>query len=335
MIRMPGLFATKTMVGVEIDDGEIRGVELEKHQGRLSLGSWGSYPLPDNAVKEGVILQPEKVGGALEELWRQEGFRQREIITGVSNQGVLVRFASFPQVPPEKLDGMIRFQAQDHLPVPLPSVILDYSILGKENRQEESLLEVLLVAGRRDMLDGFVQSLRLARLEPREIEVLPLALLRFLQKEDREKVVAIVDIANGVSNVVIAEAGNPRLARIIPTGLQEAEELVAAGWELENLPKHLPSDSPEANSDGILINNLRTTIGFYQSQGDSPSPEKILLSGKGALIPGLPEHLHSQLGIPVSIINPLERLGIDNHRMNSFSVKYALSMSLACRGWED
>ncbi|HHX50489.1 MAG TPA: pilus assembly protein PilM [Clostridia bacterium] len=117
---MPGLFATKTMVGVEIDDGEIRGVELEKHQGRLSLGSWGSYPLPDNAVKEGVILQPEKVGGALEELWRQEGFKQREIITGVSNQGVLVRFASFPQVPPEKLDGVIRFQAQDHLPVPLP-----------------------------------------------------------------------------------------------------------------------------------------------------------------------------------------------------------------------
>ncbi|HHW06220.1 MAG TPA: pilus assembly protein PilM [Clostridia bacterium] len=326
---MAALWGKSGIVGLEFDEGAIRGVEIVKKGSVLSVTAYAQVAVGEDAIKEGVILDEGAVAAALEELWAKGTFRSREVVTGVSNQGVIIRFARFPKVTPNRLDSLIRFQAQEHLPVPLDTVYLDYDVIGTRSDGEREMLEILLVAGRKEMVQGFLQVLTMARLRPKEIEVLPLTLLRFLKKEDASRqVVAAIDIARGVSNMVIADAGKPRLARMMATGMAAAELLAAAREE--------DTGASEVNLHREqFANSIQATIGFYQSHKDARPVEKIFLSGIGSQVTGLAERLESMLRLPVKQVRPAEVLGLKlGGGPHEDFVKFGLAAGLACRGWE-
>lgn len=323
------LFAKQRTVGLEFDEGTIRGVEIITKGGHSTVSSFAQVPLPETAVRDGLIFDQKEVITALEQLWLKGKFRTREVVTGVSNQGVIIRFAQFPKVTPNRLDSMVRFQAQEHLPVPLDSIVLDYDVIGTKSDGEREMLEILLVAGQRAMLDGFLQVLNGARLRPKEIEVIPLTLLRFLKKEQTHQVVAIIDIANGLSNMVIADALKPRLARMMPSGLRSAEKLVAATREEAS---GFDADSDEHRQ---FVSSIQATIGFYQSHKEARPVEKILLSGKGSQVKGLAAGLEHILRLPCSVVKPLECLKLRINGIQAADLtEYSVAAGLACRSWE-
>lgn len=326
---MVKLLGNSRVVGLEFDEGAIRGVEIIKKGTALAVSAYAQVAVGEDAFKEGMIIDPGAVAAALEELWAQGRFRSREVVTGVSNQGIIIRFATFPKVTPNRLDSLVRFQAQEHLPVPLDTVYLDYDVIGTRTDGEREMLEVLLVAGRKEMVQSFLQVLTGARLKPKEIEVLPLTLLRFLKNEEAQQIVAAIDIARGISNMVIADAGKPRLARMMATGMAAAEMLVAATRE---------EDTGEFEDDlhrEQLANNIQATIGFYQSHKEARPVEKILLSGIGSQVAGLAEILESRLRLPVKKVNPAKILGLKlSGGHGKDFVNYGLAAGLACRVWE-
>ncbi|NLL18952.1 MAG: type IV pilus assembly protein PilM [Clostridia bacterium] len=324
-----GLFGNGRVVGLEFDEGAIRGVEITKKGTVLTVSAYSQVAVAKEAIREGLLFDQGAIVEALEELWVKGKFRSKEIVIGVSNQGVIIRFALFPKVTPNRLDNLVRLQAQEHLPVPMDTVFLDYDVIGTKSDGEREMLEVLLVAGRKEMLESFLQVLTAARLKPKEIEVLPLTLLRFLKKGDAEKVVAVIDIAQGLSNMVIADSMKPRMARMMPTGMDAAERLVAATRE-EGIGVMEDSFDNE-----LLANNIQATIGFYQSHKEARPVEKILLSGIGSQVAGLAESLESRLHLPVKQINPVEYLELKlNSGPGMDFIKYGLAACLACRGWE-
>lgn len=326
---MVHLFGNSRVVGLEFDAGVIRGVEMAKKGTVLTVLSYAQVAVSQHAIKEGMIIDQAAVVFALEELWSQGKFRSRDVVIGVSNQGVIIRFALFPKVTPNRLNSLIRFQAQEHLPLPLDTVYLDYDVIGVKSSGEREMLEVLLVAGRKEMINAFVQVLTSARLRPKEIEVLPLTLLRFLNREGAQQVVAIIDVARGISNMVIADARKPRLARMMPTGMTAAEMLVAANHE-EGTGE--PGDSLQRER---LVVNIQATIGFYQSHKEARPVEKILLSGIGSQVVGLAESLERRMRLPVKKVSPAEALGLKlSGPPGKGFTEFGLAASLACRGWE-
>jgi type IV pilus assembly protein PilM len=47
--------------------------------------------MPMGAVVDGEIVDPAAVSTAIRELWRLPGIKGRDVVTGVSNQKVVVR----------------------------------------------------------------------------------------------------------------------------------------------------------------------------------------------------------------------------------------------------
>lgn len=229
------IFARKNVVGLEINDREIKAGELKEKSMDINLVNIGRKELPPGAVKEGIVVKPQEVGQSLKELWKEENFRGKDVVIGVANQGVLVRFASFPRVDGKKLDNMVRYQAGDYMPVSLEddSVVFDYSVIGEKTEGDSTMCEVLLVAGKKDMINDFIEALYYADLNPREVEVLPLSLLRLVDLSNSSKVLAIVDLSYNISNLLIAENKKPRLARMMPTPLDEELEEEEEGEEKE------------------------------------------------------------------------------------------------------
>ncbi|MFZ5644796.1 MAG: type IV pilus assembly protein PilM [Bacillota bacterium] len=352
-------------MGLELDSGEARAVELTGNPTAPSLAALGRVPLPPGAVSEGMVLQPGAVAGALEKLWSQAGIVSREVILGVFNQAVLVRIANFPAVPADKVVQMVRYQAQEHIPVPLSTVVLDHAVIGKAPGESENTLEVLLVAARRDMLQSFLSTLEAARMKALDIDVSPLALIRNLPPQAARGTVAVLDIALGLSNFLIVSRNAPRLVRLLPTGVQKAAEqlgctaddlIPAAGngnlppfpdlidEAAATLTEEIPAgedhsqgwlDGALAAWAGSLEGEVRSSIGYYLGQPGASPVDGLLLSGRGARLEGLSHYLQRRLKIPVDIMKPMWEI---NHREDPTRFPseqdFSVSVGLSRRGLE-
>jgi type IV pilus assembly protein PilM len=119
----------KKIAGLEISPDKIRVVELAQGSPKPRLLNVGSIDLPEGAVKDGFIKKPDEVSNSLKKLWKEAGINTKDVLLGLNNQYVLVRVANMPKTNPEHVDRSILFQAQDHLPVPLSTVELDYLVI--------------------------------------------------------------------------------------------------------------------------------------------------------------------------------------------------------------
>jgi len=338
-----GSGSRKRAIGLEIDTGVARAVEFTGKASAPNLSGLGSIKLPEEAVKEGLIIEPELVGEALLKLWQKAGFKEREVILGISNQAVLVRHMTVPKVSPDKLNNLIRFQAQEYLPIPLESVILDYLILGdvvSSSEEDKNKLEVLLIAARKDMLDKFLATLKIARLEPFDIDVSSLSLINLLPQKAADITVAIVNVANGLNSILVASGDKPRLARL---GLVKISDLAESlGYALDEINlTHIAGDNSSSEVLTRWINQLafelRSSLTYYQDQPGTSIIEGLLLCGRGALIPGISEQLEENIELPVRFFNPLEAFTPARKRLletDFEAIEYIISAGLGIRGLE-
>ncbi|HAP32544.1 MAG TPA: hypothetical protein DCQ14_05775 [Firmicutes bacterium] len=335
------LFAAGNIVSaLDLDHGELRAVELRSSKSGLELLTWGRTPLPAEALSNGRILQPHVVAGSLERLWKENKFKSREVIVGVSSQDVLVRFASFPRIPLEKIRSMVRFQTRDYLPISLDDAIMDLSIIGPAAEAKEHMQEVLLVATPRIMIQNILETVAQAGLKPRDINVASLSLLQLLpiSINSNDGVVAFLDLANGSSNIFVATAaGIPRLARRLFTGLQYAAELMRCSLPVVLQEAGAATDSahPAPYNEWVdsLVKDVRSSISYYQAQAGAAPVERLILSGRGARLAGIACLLEDIFGIPVSTVAPLQLINSikrDRGALEKEAVDYAVSIALAC-----
>jgi type IV pilus assembly protein PilM len=135
---------------------------------------------------------------------------------GIANRRVVVRVIDLPAMSGEDLDGAIRLQAQDHIPIPLAEAVMDYEVLEQvDSPGGHKLQRVLVVAAERASVDPLLQAVQTARLEPLTLELNAYPLVRALG-DGSSQAEAIVDIGAGVTTVVIHLGGRIRFTRILP-----------------------------------------------------------------------------------------------------------------------
>jgi type IV pilus assembly protein PilM len=318
-----GIFGGKSVAGVEINAFEIRLVELAGSRNAVKLLNAGSKALPEGAVKEGRVLTPEAVSRALVQLWEELRIKTRQVILGVSNQDILVRFALFPKVPQNKLDNLVRFQAQEYLPISINDVELDYMVTGEEKTEDAEQYRILLVAGRKNMINDFMLAFEAADLKILDIDISTLALARLVPAEAADGACMVVNLGAEQINILILSASYPQLARTLTTGFPVAGGRIGQE-EIERIT-------------GVLAGEIRASIGYFQSQSRGPGIDRLYLCGCGGHVHGISTSLSELLDIQVAIIDPFEKV----NNITAAGIKkgggasdFSVSMSLALRGLE-
>jgi len=193
------------VVGLDIEAGTVAAVEVT-HNGSAKLGRTGIAPLPPGTMKDGEIVD----GGVLSETLKEffaELKLPREVRVGVANQRVVVRTLRLPNIESEsELESAIRFQAQDHIPMPLERAVLDFRVIARKVGEGGGQMDVVVAAARREMVDSLVDALRRAGLKPVGIDVAAFGMIRALDG-DIAGTSAGHEAAQGVA---AAEAGDPR-----------------------------------------------------------------------------------------------------------------------------
>jgi type IV pilus assembly protein PilM len=329
----------RTVVGLDIGSSGVRAAQIDLGRRRTpSVRAFAGAPLPDGAVRAGVVVDQDAVARVLRKLWREGRFSSRVVSFGIANEGVLVRQLDLDWMPPADFRKAIRYQVADILPVPVEEANLDYHVLeerdvpGEKPGETRRVVRILLVAAGREVVDGFVGAIRAAGLRPARADLRPFALIRLThrQLDAGAPAEAIVDIGADTVTVAVHSGGRPRLVRIMPgigggsitRALQdhygwspeEAERnkislgLPQAGRPLEHTAQDLI-----AKQVTTMAGEVRATLDYFRSAGNEPSEEplqlsRVLLTGNGSRLRGLTGRLASELGVRVEPLSPLDGL---------------------------
>jgi len=318
--------AGRTAVGLDIGTSGVRAAELAFGKGPATLQRFGQVALPQGAVRDGEVIDPQVVADAIKHLWSTAKFSSKSVVLGVANQKVIVRQVDLPWMQPDELRKSLPLQVQDFLPIPIEQAILDFHPISEIMAEGGNrMLRVLVVAAARDMVLTALESVKRAGLRATQVDLTPFAVLRALGRVDeiggapgsQAGTEALIDVGAKVTNIVIHENGNPRFVRILLMGGDNVTEAVserlgvpfdqAIGVKqqvgMSPVRGEAVSDHPAARvieaSAGSFVEEIRGSLDYYLAQPSSVPLQRIVLSGGGARLTGLGQRLAAATRLPV------------------------------------
>ena len=339
-------------IGLDIDRGALKAVQAARSAGAYTLRHVGYHRLPPGAIVEGEVADADLLAAEIKGFWSSHSFKGRSVVIGVANARVVVRLLDFPRMQEEDLRSAIIFEAQDHIPMSLEEAVLDYLVLGPQQKGS-ALDRILVVAAHRDMIGAYTSAVRAGGLKPAGIDVKALALTRSALPDTffDEGATLLIDVGTELTNLAITQGGNPTLARFIPSGLDrfveavsEAADLPAEQAEKEVLDARVglgsdplsslsgPEPSPtEEDFDPALVYDVRRgleeavqalaedlhrSIEYHHSQPGTRDVSQAFVSGEGALIPGIDDYLGELLGVATRRASPVEKLSANRSNVS-------------------
>ena len=335
----------RTVVGLDIGSSGVRATEIVLgRRDQATVRAYAAVPLPDGAVRAGLVADTDAVAAALRKLWKQGRFSSKDVTFGLANDGMLVRQLDLDWMPPADFRKAIRYQVAEVLPVQIDETNLDYHVLdvldvpadrpGDKPGETRRVVRILLVAAAREVVDGFVEAIRAAGLRPLRADLRPFALIRLATAEldPQAPAEAIIDIGADTVAATVHSGGRPRFVRIIP-GVGSAVITRALAERLNWSPEQaehakirlgLPVPGTPVTADTqeaqqviaqqvrALVSELRATLDYFRSAGkEGAEPlrlSRIVVTGNGSRLTGLTELLAAELGTPVERLDPFEVL---------------------------
>jgi type IV pilus assembly protein PilM len=171
---------SKSVVGLDIEAGSIAASEVQAN-GSVQVAKTGIVPLEPGVFREGEVSDAGALSEALKELFSKHKL-SKAVRLGVANQRVAVRALRMPLIEDDaELETALRFQAQDHIPMPLEHAVLEFQVIGRVAGSEgERHMDVVVVAARRDMIETLLAALREAGLRPVGIDLSAFGMIRAL-----------------------------------------------------------------------------------------------------------------------------------------------------------
>jgi len=310
----------KDIVGLDIEPGYIAAVQGAP--GRVAVAGAASASLPAGAVRDGEVVDVDAVSDVLREVFSAHRLPKR-VRLGVANQRIVMRTIDLPPIADAKqLASAVRFTAQDHIPMPLDQAVLEHQSLGSVETADGPRTRVVLVAARRDVINPLLEATRRAGLRPCGIDLSAFAMIRALHRSGSSGSVVYVNIG-GMTNLAVATGTTCVFTRVVAAGTESiASELAerrgltldhAEGWL-----RHVGLDAPVEDIEGEpaivteartlleegarrVADEVRTTIDFQSMREDSGPPERMVLTGPAAGIPGFCPQIGEAVGLPFDL----------------------------------
>lgn len=243
-IRAPKSPAAKkikngTVVGVNIGTDLIKAVEVTSKNGELTITAMGAVPTPPDSISNGVVMSVGALSEALKELWRTAGIKSKTVVSSVSGTGSLVvRVIEVPKMTDRELSDNMKVDADRYIPFPPTEVVMDFKALRElPTDPDNPNMDVLLAAAQREIIDLHIKAIQQARLDPRSIDVEPLAAARALQHGqsqadgndyvDYNDVSAIVNIGATGTEISVLRGDVLVFTRSVPGGGNSITQAIA------------------------------------------------------------------------------------------------------------
>jgi type IV pilus assembly protein PilM len=334
-----GLFGRKrSTIGLDIGSGFVKVVEVDHSGDQPEVVKVAMRPLMPDAIVEGEIMDYGLVSEAVRGLFQDLGLKSPDVVTAIGGHDVIIKKIEMERMKESDAREVIRWEAEQHVPFDIKSVELDFQILGDSG--QGPLMQVLLVAAKRELVENKVGLLQDAGVNPVIIDIDAFALHNAFQHnypDQQDGIIALVNVGHETTNVNILENGIPIVTRDIPFGsrriredlqrergltAEQAEDVLQARETVHELERFV-----ESSTDEVAVGIERASA-FLMTREDAASIGKIFLSGGGARIPGMADTLGRRMGVPTQLVNCFERTPVQPTAASDISIDEAAPMLL-------
>ncbi|MFP4163147.1 MAG: type IV pilus assembly protein PilM [Chitinispirillaceae bacterium] len=345
----------QSTVGLDIGNHSLKLVKLRHQKDGYFLEATGIKELPKGTIEGSEIKKKDVLTDAITHLVNQCDPSIVEVVLSMSGHGIISDKITFKIDPNENAEELILWEAGQRSPFDVDDITLDYKILRRFPDSNET--EVLLVAAKNQIMQGYIDLLYDAGLKPIIVDVDAFAITNCYALECSDLpdmgTVALLNVGHDLTNVTFIKDGIYHSTRDISTagqffnrtlqrnmGLSSEEALQAIkGKTTTDLDMNLLRQSVEYAAEE-LSSGIDLAFSYYKSSEKSDSIDKIVLSGGGAYIPSLVQFLENRHQTKVQISNPLSCVEYDqnlfgNIDVQSISALLTVAIGLALRKVEE
>ncbi len=340
-----------SFLGIDVGTSAVKLIELSENRGRIKVENYGQvktkafYKEPFRTFKKGTfLLSVEDISKAIAAIVREAGVKTKKVNFSIPDFSTFFTSFELPPMGKDELPEAIRFEARQHVPLPMSELTLDWSVI--EGRLNQTRLKLLVVAIPDRVVDQYKEVASEAGLNLSSLEAEVFSMTRSLSQSSQEGAVIMLDIGAQTTTINVVEQGTLKLSHSFD---------VSGNDFTQNISKSLQIDYKEAEyfkrkygikEEGkairkvllprldLITMEIQKIARRHQAEGNS-TIKKVLLGGGSALMPGLKSYLAEELEQEVDIIKPFSDLyypSILEDRLERLGPSFAVAVGLGKRG---
>ncbi|HSX17847.1 MAG TPA: type IV pilus assembly protein PilM [Candidatus Saccharimonadales bacterium] len=316
------------LFGLDIGHSSLKVMQLglgnAKDKKPTVVGYGTSYRYAVSSIQDGVIVDYKALSDAMHDLFdkRLVGIiSTRKVACTIPMSHSFSRPLKLPAMQEEDLDEAVHLEAEQYIPVAPDKLYIDYDVV----RRDEKNIELLVVATPKNIIESYMKFLESMALEPVALEPTMNATARIF---------GLADPGHGAPTVLVDFGANATDIAVFDKDLFVNSTVQGGSDTLINLiAKKLDISREEAyaikNQEGIgfsdqlreigtavkpildnLVREIQKITRYYDERiavGGRKITQVITIGG-GANMPGLSEYLSKELGMPVRLLDPWNRI---------------------------
>lgn len=190
---------------------------------------------PEGVVVDGMLQPTQEYADHLVNALGTNGIRTKRVIFTISSTRVASREVQIPNVKANKIEALVKTNANDYFPVDLTQYEIGHYLAG--GLTEEGKLRVMALAVPKALLDSYYQLAQMCGWEVECFDYSSNSLYQILRDEKTETVTMMIKIDENSTIVTVLSAGKVLLQRTVAYGVQDAiETMIASGAYAVNDP---------------------------------------------------------------------------------------------------
>ena len=190
---------------------------------------------PEGVVVDGMLQPTQEYADRMVNALGTNGIRTKKVIFTISSTRVASREVQIPNVKANKIEALVKTNANDYFPVDLTQYEIGHYLAG--GLTEDGKLRVMALAVPKALLNSYYQLAQMCGWEVECFDYSSNSLYQILRDEKSEKVTMMIKIDENNTIVTVLSAGKVLLQRTVAYGVQDAiETMIASGAYAVNDP---------------------------------------------------------------------------------------------------
>ena len=190
---------------------------------------------PEGIVVDGMLQPTQEYADHLVNALGTNGIRTKKVLFTISSTRVASREVQIPNVKANKIEALVKTNANDYFPVDLTQYEIGHYLAG--GLTEEGKLRVMALAVPKALLNSYYQLAQMCGWEVECFDYSSNSLYQILRDEKTETVTMMIKIDENSTIVTVLSAGKVLLQRTVAYGVQDAiETMIASGVYAVNDP---------------------------------------------------------------------------------------------------
>ncbi len=314
-------------IGIDLGTHSLKMAQMRLQEGQLELMAAAAVEVPtglgtDLASRGRFFVQ------SVRDLLKDHPFKGRQCVMSLPASQTFVEHIRMAKMPAAQRSQALVWELQGKLPFDPSRAVIQHVVAGEILAGEEPKEELIVMAARRELVEGYLDMARKAKLDCSAINLEPCAIVEcfsrlFRRLEDQQHATLFVDIGVASTQVVVSHGCSLAFARNLAFGGVQLDAAVAEGLSLSPAEAHAlrmrlltaPDTATGADPEKVypllagpaseLAQQIVTCLRYYDSVFPNRPVERALFLGGQAYDKRLCQNLAQRLTLPAQVGDPL------------------------------